>query len=280
MADLAIQQAALARPAIRRIGLNDLRVALARGWADFAAKPSHVAVLALVYPVIGLILAFLSFGYDVIPLAFPLAAGFALVGPVAALGLYEISRRREARTGSSWFRVFDLPFLPQAGEIARAAAALIGLFLMWLIVAYALYSQIYPAHYRPESIVAFLGDVLTTTRGWTLILAGFAFGFVFAATALAVGAFSFPMLVDRDVSAREAIETSVRAVLANPIPMAAWGLIVAAGLALGSLPAFLGLVVAIPVLGHATWHLYRATIDASAVGRDRALDPVPEAAEL
>ena len=112
----------------------------------------------------------------------------------------------------------------------------------------------------PESIPQFLHDVFTTSQGWKLILYGNAAGLVFAIAALAVSVVSFPLLLDRDVGAAVAIMTSMRAIAANPVPMAAWGLIVAVLLFVGSLPFFAGLAVVMPILGHATWHLYRKVI--------------------
>ena len=113
----------------------------------------------------------------------------------------------------------------------------------------------------PDSITGFLSDVLATPRGWALIILGHAIGFVFAAIVLTTTVVAFPLLLDRDVGAYEAIHTSVRAVLANPIPMAAWGLIVAVLLIVGSLPVFAGLAIVLPVLGHATWHIYRKVVE-------------------
>src|SRR5262249_37451426 len=113
----------------------------------------------------------------------------------------------------------------------------------------------------PASISQFINDVLTTPAGWNLIIVGNVVGFLFAVLVLMISVVSFPLLLDRDVGAAVAMVTSVRAVLTNPVTMAVWGLIVAALLLLGSLPFFLGLTVVLPVLGHATWHLYRRVVD-------------------
>jgi uncharacterized membrane protein len=114
----------------------------------------------------------------------------------------------------------------------------------------------------PASVIGFATEVLTTPAGWTLIVVGIAVGFLFAALVLTISVVSFPLLLDRDVGPTMAVVTSVRAVVANPVPMAAWGCIVAAGLVVGSLPLFVGLAVVVPVLGHATWHLYRKVVEA------------------
>lgn len=249
-----------ARPAVRSIAPSDLLHALARGLDDFAAMPSHAVFLCVVYPLIGLFLIAMTLGYTMLPLAFPIAAGFALVGPFAAIGLYELSRRREAGLDSSSSHAFDVLHSPSLGAIVALGLLLMALFLIWLAVAQAIYIAFFGYH-APASIGRFLSDVFTTRAGWSLIVVGTAVGFVFAAVVLTVSAVSFPLLLDRDVGAAVAVGTSIRVVAANPATMALWGLIVAALLVAGSLPLFLGLPVVMPVLGHATWHLYRYAVE-------------------
>ena len=148
---------------------------------------------------------------------------------------------------------------PSAGAIAALGVLLLVIFVLWVAVAQAIYIANFG--YQPAaSMPDFLRQVLTTPAGWALIVVGNGVGFLFAVLALCISVVSFPLLLDRDVGAVEAVLTSVRAVAANPIPMAAWGLIVAAGLVIGSLPLFFGLAVVMPVLGHATWHLYRKVV--------------------
>jgi len=249
-------------PVIRKIGFGDLSDALAKGWDDFSAMPSHAIFLCLIYPLVGIFLIGLAFGYSVLPLLFPLAAGFALIGPVAAVGLYELSRRRESGLDSNWTHAFDVLRSSSLPAIGALGLLLMGIFLAWLGSAQALYQTLF-GYLPPTSYSQFIQDVFTTSAGWKLIFWGNLIGFCFAVWALVISAVSFPLLVDRDVGAAVAITTSVRAVAANPGVMAAWGFIVAALLLLGSLPAFMGLAVVMPVLGHATWHLYRKTVDAS-----------------
>jgi uncharacterized membrane protein len=253
-------------PAVRRIGLNDLADALAKGWNDFSEMPSHAIFLCLIYPLVGLFLIGLAFGYSVLPLLFPLAAGFALIGPVAAIGLYELSRRREAGLDTDWTHAFDVLRSSSLPAIMALGLLLMGIFLAWLGSAQALYQSLF-GYLPPTSYVDFIKDVFTTSAGWKLIVWGNLIGFCFAVWALVISVVSFPLLVDRDAGAAAAITTSVRAVAANPGTMAAWGFIVAALLFLGSLPAFMGLAVVIPVLGHATWHLYRKLVDDGSIPR-------------
>ena len=246
-------------PAVRRIEVSDLGGVLAKGWQDFVACRSDVIFLAIVYPLAGLVLAWSVFNYDVIPLLFPLVSGFALLGPVAAVGLYEMSRRREQGASVGWGDAFGVVATPQFGAILVLGLILLGLFLLWLITA----NTIYRATMGQEGIIslsAFYRDVFATAAGRDLMFVGIGVGFLFALLVLAISVVSFPMLLDRKVSLWTAVETSLRVCTTNPVPMAVWGLIVAGGLVLGSLPLLLGLVVVMPVLGHATWHLYRRVV--------------------
>jgi uncharacterized membrane protein len=249
-----------AHPRIRRIGVADLLDALRLGFADFAAKPSHLIFLVLIYPIAGVVLAAWVAGNNMLPMLFPLMSGFALLGPIAAIGLYEISRQREKGVEPSWKTALDVRHSPAMPSIIAVGAMLFALFIAWLLVARALYVALY-GDIAPASMASFVHDVLTTERGWMLMLAGNAIGFCFAVVVLATTVVAFPMLLDRDCGAAAAVHTSMRAVAANPVTMAVWGLIVAASLVIGSIPIFVGLAIVLPVLGHATWHLYRKVVE-------------------
>ncbi|HTW34680.1 MAG TPA: DUF2189 domain-containing protein [Rhizomicrobium sp.] len=246
-------------PAVRKIAVSDLFDALRKGFDDFGAYRTDVIFLGVVYAVAGLVLARLAFGMDMLPLVFPLASGFALIGPIAAIGLYEMSRRREQGVEAKFSNAFDVFRAPAAGSVLVLGIALIAIFLLWQLAAWLVYrGTLGPA--EPASIGAFARDVLFTGKGHALIAIGVGVGFLFAVFAMSISLVSFPLLLDRDVGLDTAIKTSVRAVRMNPVETALWGLIVAAGLVLGSIPLFIGLVVTIPVLGHATWHLYKKLV--------------------
>jgi uncharacterized membrane protein len=246
-------------PRIARIHAADLRQALAAGLDDFAASRTDVVLLCLVYPVLGLVLVRLAAGHQMLPLLFPLASGFALLGPFAAIGLYEMSRRREQGMAIGWADAFGVIRAPAIASIVLLGVVLMAIFLLWLLAAEAIY-RLTLGPEAPVSLAAFIHDVFLTKSGWIMIVVGIGVGFLFAVVVLAIGAVSFPLLLDRAAGLDTAVATSVHAVLANPGPMALWGLIVTAGLVFGSIPFLLGLVVVLPVLGHATWHLYRRLV--------------------
>ena len=244
---------------IRTIGLSDLHRALRLGWEDFKAVPSHAIILCVIYPVLGLVLARAVFGYAVLPLLFPIVAGFALIGPFAALGLYELSRRRELGDQPSAWDALEVLRSPSFGAMLGLGTLLLALFVTWVATAQTIYVSVF-GYGGASGFDEFVSRVLTTPQGWWLIGVGCGVGFLFALVALCIAAVSFPLMLDRHAGALEAMVTSLRVVGHNPLTMAAWGLIVAALLVIGSLPLFLGLTIVIPLLGHATWHLYRAAV--------------------
>ncbi len=247
-----------AQPDVRRIGMGEIGTALRRGWADFLAAPTQLVFLCVLYPLIGLIAGTLAAGGEAMHLLYPMAAGFALVGPVAALGLYEISRRRERGQPAGWRNAFDVLRSPALGGIVALALLLAAIFLAWLWVADMIFTRTLGT--LPGGVSATMRTVFGTPEGHQLLLWGNLAGFGFALVVLVLTVVSFPMLLDREGGVADAVGTSLRAAAANPLPLLAWGLVVAVLLLLGSLPLFIGLAVALPVLGHATWHLYRLMV--------------------
>ncbi|WCR11198.1 DUF2189 domain-containing protein [Paracoccus stylophorae] len=249
----------LARPQINRIGADDIRSALKKGVEDFGALRSDVIFLVVLYPVIGFVLALWSFNTDDLHLLFPLVAGFPLVGPVAALGLYELSRRRERGEDANWSAALDTLTGRILGPVIMLSLLLVAIFTLWMLVAHAIWSAtLGPASY--DGLWDFLGTTLSTAEGWTMIVVGLAVGFVFAAVTLCISMVSFPMMIDRQVGVPVALATSFAVARRNPGTTALWGLVVAVALMVGMIPLFAGLVVVLPILGHATWHLYRSAV--------------------
>lgn len=280
---------------IHAIGVDDLREALAQGWADFNAKRGDLLFVGLIYPLVGLAASLIALNQSLLVLIYPLAAGLTILGPAVASGFYELARRRERGEDDSWRHFFDVFKSPSIGAIAWLTLLLAALFVGWIFTAWALYGATFGPE-PPASAAQFLSELFTTRYGWTLIIAGNIIGLGFAAAAMAISVFSFPMLVDqpieaeiemgttirtvasnadkvaidvfsfpmlvgRPVGAMVALMTSIRAVARNAGTMAIWGLIVAVILAIASIPLFVGLAVALPVLGYATWHLYTRVVE-------------------
>jgi uncharacterized membrane protein len=246
-------------PMVHRIGIADLRDVLRKGFEDFGAYRTDVIFLCLAYPVAGLVLSRLVMGNGLFPLLFPLVSGFAIIAPFFAVGLYEMSRRREKGIDGGWADAFGVASSPALGSIVAMGLLLAALLALWLFAAHFIYLLTLGPN-APASLEAFAHDVLTTPAGWTMTAVGIGVGFLFALVAATISVVSFPLLLDRDVGVITAITTSVRVVRTNPGPMAMWGLIIAGSLVLGAVPLLLGLAIVLPVLGHATWHLYRKVL--------------------
>lgn len=246
-------------PRVNRIAAADLNHALRRGWEDFGAARTDLVMFCIIYPILGLFLWAEEGWGHALALLFPTAAGFALLGPLFAVGLYEMSRQRELTGKTSWPDTFRVLHAPSIGAITGLGLLLIAIFFAWLAAAWGIFDLTLGPK-APAALGAFCAEVFTTPAGWAMIVLGIAVGAIFAIGVLTISVVSFPLLLDRPVGTKEAVATSVQAVRRNPKTLALWGLIVAAGLILGALPCFIGLIIVLPVLGHATWHLYRRIV--------------------
>ena len=244
---------------INTLTMDDLRTALRKGLEDLSAARSDVLFLGLIYPIIGLVLMGIGLRMEMLPLLFPLMAGFALLGPIAAIGLYEISRRREEGLSYKWGDALGMISSPSFGAIVVLGIYLLGVFVAWMLAATAIYAVALGGS-PPASFGAFATEIFNTVAGWAMIAIGIVVGFGFALLVLMTSVVSFPLLLHRDVGVINALITSVNVFRKNPRVILTWGFIVAIGLALGSIPALIGLIVVMPLLGHATWHLYRRAI--------------------
>jgi uncharacterized membrane protein len=255
---------------IRHIGIEDLRFALRKGFEDFQELRSDAIFIVLIYPIIGVLLVLFASNADLLPMVFPMVSGFALLGPLAAVGLYEMSRRRELGLDTGWVHAFSVIGSPSFVPILVLGGYLVVLFTAWMLCANWIYALTLGPE-APVSLTAFVSDVLTTGTGWVMIIVGCFVGFVFAATVLATSVVSFPLLIDHHIGVPKAVVTSIRITRENPFTIAVWGAIVAGLLGIGMITMFLGLIIILPVLGHATWHLYRRAV-ASAPSKRTAQD--------
>jgi uncharacterized membrane protein len=261
-------------PVVRSIGPADLKDALVKGLDDFWAMPTHVVFITVIYPIFAVVLGAVTLENNFAPDLYPFAAGFALIGPFAAIGLYELSRRRELGLDTSWRHAFDVVHSKSLGAIVALGLLLSVIFIVWLAIARAIYVANF-GYEEITSLTAFTHDLLTTRQGHNIIVAGNLVGFLFALLAFSLTVVSFPLLLDRNVGVVAAALTSVRVVLTNPMTMALWGLIVACSLAIGFLAFLFGLALVMPVLGHSTWHLYRKVVEPDASPRPK-YEPQPE----
>ena len=244
---------------ICKIGLQDLWHALKEGIDDFNAHPHIVVFLFVFYPLCALLITLFVVDQNLLYLAFPVVSGFTLLGPVVLVGLYEMSRQREQGLDVTWRTAFHFIHTTSFPSIVALSVVLMLLYVAWLFMAQLIYFGLFGA-VPPESISDFATQVFTTRRGGALIFYGTVIGFIFAVVALSISLVSFPLLLDKQVSTKTAVATSINAVISNPFVIAIWGLIVSVLLVAGTIVLLVGLIVVVPILGHATWHLYRKLV--------------------
>ena len=262
---MSASRATRSRPIpVRTISDEDLRLSLRQGYEDFSDLRGDLVFAGLIYTVIGLAAVVMTASEPLIPFFYPVVAGVALLGPIAAIGFYELARRRESGREVHWFNFLDVRKRPSLDDMGMVAGLLLVIFVGWLIAAGALYALIFGWE-APTSVAAFISMIFTTSRGWALIAAGAVVGAIFGWFVLALSVVSLPMLVDCDVSASDAVSASWRAAHANKREMIRWGIIVTGLLVLGSIPLFVGLAFVLPWLGYSTWHLYTRLVDREAI---------------
>ena len=246
-------------PVVRAATFDDIRAALAQGWSDFLAAPRYGLFFGGIYALGGMLVvstvAFFGMSY----LAYPLAAGFVLIGPFVAAGLYEVSRRLEQGQPPEWREVFGVVFAQGGREFAWMAFVSIFAFIIWMYQVRLLLAM-FLGFQSFASFGAFMNVVLTTGDGLAFLAVGHVVGAIMAGLVFSLTAVSFPLLLDRDVDFITAMIVSVQAVVKSPAVMLGWAFAIVAIVALASAPFFLGLFVALPVLGHATWRLYRRIV--------------------
>jgi uncharacterized membrane protein len=250
---------------VRTITNDDLRFALRQGFEDFRTFRGDIILAGLVYTLIGIAAVVMTTSSPLMPFFLPVVAGVGLLGPIAAVGFYELAdRREEGDKDLHWYNFLDVRKRSTVDDMGIVAGLLLAIFFLWLLAAGILYAVLF-GWTAPATIPQFLGMVFGTPRGWALIVAGLVVGAIFGWIVLALSVASLPMLVDCDVSAPQAVSASWRAAHANKGEMVRWGLIVLGLLVLGSIPLFVGLAFVLPWLGYSTWHLYTRLIDRDAI---------------
>ncbi len=246
------------RHPINIISVSDVLFSLRDGLRDFQRAPVYGVFLGLVYASFGWLLIYLMVGLDFGSYVYPMVTGFALVAPFAAAGFYEMSRRLEQGLPLSWGAVLGCIFGPGGKAVGTMAIVTTFSYIIWLDIAAALYVMFFSM--KPLHFNALLEAIITTPKGMVFFAAGNAIGAILALMVFSIMAVSLPMVFDREVDFVTAMITSVKAVLANPKPMLLWCVIIGVLLGLSLVSMFVGLLVSLPVLGHATWHLYRRVV--------------------
>ncbi|MEH2563377.1 DUF2189 domain-containing protein [Bradyrhizobium sp. AZCC 2289] len=245
-------------PVVRRITSADIAEALGQGLRDFQAVPLYGLAFGALYAGGGIVILLSLTALDMIYLAYPLAAGFALLGPFVAIGLYEVSRRREAAQSISMRDIWST--VRSRGEIGWMALVTVFFFVIWMSQVGFLIALLIGLNASFSNLREFIAMALTTNEGLLLLAIGNAVGAALSLILFSLTVVSFPLLLDRDVDFVTAMVTSVRAVVTSPVPMIGWAAVIVVLLIVSALPYFLGLLVTLPVLGHATWHLYRRVV--------------------
>lgn len=246
-------------PQVRKISFADVTDALGRGMRDFRRAPKYGLAFGTLYALGGILTAATASALNMMHLTYPLAAGFALIGPLVAIGLYEVSRLIERGEPLSWGRVFGAIRAQAGKEIGWMSFVVLFVLIIWLYqvrLLLALFLGMEPI----STMRDFLHVVLTTSQGWMFLAVGHVVGAILAVVLFSLTVVSFPLLLDRDVDFITAMITSVRSVVLNPVPLLLWAAIIALMLFIASVPLFAGLIFVLPVLGHASWHLYRKLV--------------------
>ncbi len=247
------------RVAIRKIRVDDVYDALNKGWADFRAVPGYGIFFGGVYALVGIVIFLQLYAWDRPFWIVPFALAFPLIGPFVAIGLYEVSRRRETGEPLSWEAVLGVIWQQRNRQLPSMAFVVLAGVLIWMFAAQLILALFLSG--TPGGVYSDPATYFNTTNGIAMLIVGSIVGGLIAALLFAITAVSLPLLLDQEIDYVTAMVISFRATVSNQRPMASWAWIVAVGLVVAMVPMFIGLVVALPVLGHTTWHLYRKLIE-------------------
>jgi uncharacterized membrane protein len=246
-------------PVVRAVTQADIAEAISAGLRDFQAKPLFGIVFGGLYALGGMAIVLSVTALHMSYLAYPLAAGFALLGPFVAVGLYEVSRCIEAGEpvsfGGIWRKVRT------RAEVGWMAFVTLFIFIVWMYQVRLLMALFFGINTNFSSMPEFINVLVSTSQGLVFLMIGNVIGAALSVILFSLTVVSFPLLLDRDVDFVTAMITSVRAVMTSPLPLVTWALAIVALLIVSALPFFLGLIITLPVLGHTTWHLYRRLVE-------------------
>ncbi len=249
-------------PEIGTLTVSELFTCLSAGWSDFKAAPAFGIFFSAVYVLGGM--ALIAMGASTVVWTLAVSLGFPLLGPFAAVGLYEVSRKLEAHQPLVWREVLGVVFREKDRQIPWLGAIVVFYFLLWTLLAHMLFALIMGPSALINLSLSF--ELFATTRGMILVAAELVLGAILAFVLFSLTAVSLPLLLDREIDFVTAMLTSLRTVRQNLFVMLVWAAMIATLTFVAMIPFFLGLFIVLPMLGHATWHLYR-----------RALyDPLPE----
>ncbi len=244
-------------PEVAKLSTSDLLAVLAAGWRDFRAAPQYGLAVAGTYVLGGWLILALLFVFELYYLAYPVAMGFALIAPFASVGFYSASDLMERGQPLSWGAV-TAAIRNSVNRDLRWMALITGFtFFMWVDYAAILFLSMMGFENLSWDII---DEIFTTPQGWTFLVVGNLTGAVIAAIIFSISVVTYPMLFDRDVDFVTAITTSVRLVMKNPLTMLIWCAFIGVVTALALVPGFLGLLITLPLIGHASWHLYRSAV--------------------
>ncbi|GAB4525304.1 MAG: DUF2189 domain-containing protein [Roseibium sp.] len=246
-------------PKVNRITVNDVIDALAAGLSDFRRAPVYGLVIGAFFAAGGLFVILSAAALNMTYLSYPAAAGFVLIGPFAAVGLYEVSRRLKAGEDLSWSKIFGAMWAQKGRELSWMAFVVLFIQIMWMYQVRLLLA-LFLGFRSFASFEEFLTEVITTPEGLMFLAVGHVVGAILSLILFSLTVVSFPLLLEQDRDFITAMITSVRAVATSPVPMIGWAFVVTAVLIVSMAPAFLGLVITLPILGHTTWHLYRKCV--------------------
>ncbi|MEP2029183.1 MAG: DUF2189 domain-containing protein [Paracoccaceae bacterium] len=248
-----------AMPKVNKVTVEDITASLKAGFHDFLAHPFMSGFFGLFYAVFGILFVWCLVWLGKIWMIIPAIVAFPLVGPFAAAGLYEMSRRAQRGESFGWSEILTVVADQRNREMGWMAFVTLFIFWVWIYQVRLLLAIILQDASFSD-FDGFLNTVFFTPEGWTFLLVGTCIGALISAALFSVTVIAMPMLLDRETNFVSAMTTSVRVVTENPVVMLAWATIISVTMLLSLVPAFLGLIVTLPVLGHTTWHLYQRAV--------------------